>query len=189
MTQSSPLDLLAAARDQLQPILAQVAVEDLDKQTPCSEWDLRALLNHMAGRAMLSESAARNETVTAFADASEDHLGSNPAASVQKRVDVSVAAWQVANDLEAIRVTPLGEVPGVGILIFQAQDVFVHGWDVARTLGIDAAFDPVLTEVIIEMHHSTITPEMRSMFFAPEIAVADAAPAIDRLVGFLGRQP
>jgi uncharacterized protein (TIGR03086 family) len=138
---------------------------------------------------MLSESAARNEVVAAFADASEDHLGSNPAASVQKCVDASVAAWEIANDLEAIRVTPIGGVPGVGIIIFQAQDVFVHGWDVARTLGIDATFDPVLTEAMIETHHQTITPEMRSMFFAPEIAVSDDAPAIDRLVAFLGRQP
>jgi uncharacterized protein (TIGR03086 family) len=189
MNQPSPLDLLAAARDQFRPILAQVTIEHLDSQTPCSEWDLRALLNHIAGRAILSEAAARNEVVKAFADDSKDLVGSNPADSIRQLVDASVAAWQTAVDLDAIRVTPIGEVPGVGIMTFHAQDVFVHTWDVARTLSIAATFDPALTEAMLELHRQTVTPEIRSMFYGPEVAVANDAPAIERLVGFLGRQP
>jgi uncharacterized protein (TIGR03086 family) len=189
MNQPSPIDLLVSARDQFQPILAEVTPADLGSRTPCSEWDLRALLNHVGARASLSASAAENEAVTTFADVSEDLLGSDPADTVQRLIDASVAAWQTATDLDAIRITPLGEVPGVGIIIFQAQDVFVHSWDVAHTLGYAAGYEPALTEAMIEMHHQTITPEMRSLFFGPEITVADEDPAIDRLVAFLGRQP
>jgi uncharacterized protein (TIGR03086 family) len=189
MDQFSPIDLLVAARDHIRPILAEVTAADLDRQTPCAEWDLRALLNHLAGRAILSASAAQNEAVVAFADDSRDLLGSDPADAVQLLIDASVTRWQSATDLEAIRVTPIGDVPGVGVIMFQAQDVFVHGWDVARTLESAPDFDPALTDVMLEAHRQTVSPEMRSMFFGPEITLAESAPSIDRLVAFLGRQP
>jgi uncharacterized protein (TIGR03086 family) len=77
----------------------------------------------------------------------------------------------------------------VALVTFQAQDVFVHSWDIARALGLDAAFDETLTEAMLALHRQTISDELRAAFFAPIVPVPDDAPALDRLVGFLGRKP
>jgi uncharacterized protein (TIGR03086 family) len=188
MTVPAPLDLLDAAIAQVRPVISAVGPADLAAPTPCTAWDLRVLLSHLAGRAVLSERAARGVAVTEFPDAAGDLLGSDAAAGLLGLLDASAAAWRGAS-LDRECVTPLGPVPAAGLVTFQAQDVFVHGWDIARATGADTTFDPELAEAMLALHHQTITGELRAAFFAPVVPVPAGAPALDRLVGFLGRRP
>jgi uncharacterized protein (TIGR03086 family) len=190
MDQSNPVELLSQAVSTARPTLARVADEHLGLQTPCAEWNLRQLLQHIAGRAVLSERAARAVPVNVFPDIEADLLGAHPAAAVTDLLERSVAAWQRPSaDPSATCITPLGEMPGFGLLTFQAQDVFVHTWDIATTIGHDPHFDDRLTKAMLELHQATITDDIRQMFFAPAVAVASTAPDLDRLIGFLGRNP
>jgi uncharacterized protein (TIGR03086 family) len=188
MTVPAPVDLLDAAIAQARPVIAAVGPADLTAPTPCAEWDLRALLSHLAGRAILSERAAGGIAVTEMPGAAGDLLGSGAAASLPALLDASASAWREAG-LGRQCVTPLGPMPAAALVTFQAQDVFVHGWDIARTLGVDTAFDTALTEAMLALHRQTISDELRAAFFAPIVPVPDDAPALDRLVGFLGRKP
>jgi len=188
MTVSTPVGLLDAAIVQARPVLAAIGQADLHVPTPCSAWDLRALLNHLAGRAILSEHAARGIAVTEFPEAAGDLLGPDAGASVLGRLADAAAAWREAS-LEQQCVTPLGPMPAAGLVTFHAQDVFVHAWDIARALGIDATFDSALTQTMLALHHQTISDELRAAFFAPLVPIPEDAPALDRLVGFLGRHP
>jgi uncharacterized protein (TIGR03086 family) len=188
MTAPAPVDLLDAAIAQARPVIAAVGPADLAAPTPCAEWDLRALLGHLAGRAILSERAAGGIAVTEMPGAAGDLLGSDAAASLPALLDASASAWREAG-LDQQCVTPLGPMPAAALVTFQAQDVFVHAWDIARTLGVDAAFDASLTEAMLALHRQTISDELRAAFFAPVVPVPDDAPALDRLVGFLGRRP
>jgi uncharacterized protein (TIGR03086 family) len=188
MTAPTPVDLLDHAIAQAVPIIAAVRPADLAAPTPCAEWDLRALLSHLAGRAVLSERAASGVAVTDLPEAAGDLLGSEAAASLPVLLGASASAWREAG-LDQQCVTPLGLMPAVALVTFQAQDVFVHSWDIARALGLDAAFDETLTEAMLALHRQTISDELRAAFFAPIVPVPDDAPALDRLVGFLGRKP
>ena len=46
-----------------------------------------------------------------------------------------------------------------------------------------------MIEVFTTTHRQSVDDQTRAMFFAEEIAVSEDAPAIDKLVAFLGRQP
>ena len=65
-----------------------------------------------------------------------------------------------------------------------------HGWDIARSLGRSIAFDDHLVTAVLAdarrwVDESARTPQL----FGPEVTVVEGAPALDRLVAFLGRDP
>lgn len=188
MDQPNPVDLLAGSVEELRPVLAAVQSDHLTLQTPCAEWDLRSLLGHLAGRAELATRAANRIATPEFVDTAP--LGEKAAAELQSVLDSAVAAWRRPDaDPSAICVTPLGELPGMALVTFLAQDAFVHAWDIAKTIGVAFAPDERLTDAMVGMHHQTITDDLRAMFFVPEVPVPATASPLDQLVGFLGRQP
>jgi uncharacterized protein (TIGR03086 family) len=190
MNASSPVGLLAAAITTAAPALALIGPEDLRRPTPCSEWTVSDLLQHIAGRAVLSARAARGVAVTTFPEAVADLLGDDPAGTVADLLTQSAAAWQrTAADLSAPCTTPIGVMPGTALVMFQAQDVFAHTWDLGKAIGQHLDFDPQLTATMLALHRQTITDDFRGAFFAPAIPVPDSATDLDTLVAFLGRQP
>lgn len=73
---------------------------------------------------------------------------------------------------------------------FELIELIVHGWDISRSLERTAAFDDDLIQAVLSgaplwVDDSTRTPQL----FGPEVPVPSGAPVLDRLVGFLGRQP
>jgi len=190
MSQPGPTDLLTAAIATATSTLARVEPAALGRPTPCSEWTLRDLLQHMAGRAVLSERAARGIAVTTFPETSADLLGGRPAETLTDLLAESAAAWQRADaDPSAPCTTPIGVMPGSGLVTFQAQDVFVHTWDLGQAIGHHPGFDPQLTATMLALHKQTITEDFRGTLFAPAIPVANDATDLDKLVAFLGRRP
>jgi uncharacterized protein (TIGR03086 family) len=190
MSQPGPAELLAAAVTAAAPTLARIGSADLAQPTPCREWTLRDLLQHLAGRAVLSQRAAHGIAVTTFPEAEADLLGDHPGESVTALLAQSVAAWQGADaDLGSPCTTPIGVMPAAGLVTFQAQDVFVHTWDLGQAMSQDPGFDPQLTAAMLALHQQTITDDSRGAFFAPAIPVPDSASDLDKLVAFLGRRP
>ena len=185
----NPVDLLRSAIRDAAPNFAKVTTDHLDLPTPCDGWDLRTLLNHAYSRLDLSARAARNEPVDDFAQVEIDHVGDDPAGAFERLTAEVLAAWNATGDLETLRVTPLGPIPPAGILLFGAQDIFTHAWDVATTIGANPELSDEMIDVFTRTHRESIDEANRAMFFADAVEVpADASP-LDQLVAFLGRQP
>jgi len=70
-------------------------------------------------------------------------------------------------------------------------DTLVHGWDLARVLGLDATLEPSVAIAGLEVSRQIMTEALRGPGepFAAEVAVAASASPTDQLVAFLGRQP
>jgi uncharacterized protein (TIGR03086 family) len=188
-TNNNPVDLLRGAINDAAPNFATVTTDHLDLPTPCEGWDLRALLNHAYSRLDLSTRAARNEPVDDFAHVEIDHVGDDPAGAFERLSAAVLDAWDATDDLETPRVTPLGPVPPAGILLFGAQDIFIHAWDVATTVGAKPDLSDEMIEVFTRTHEESVDDATRAMFFADAVAVPDDATALDKLVAFLGRRP
>ena len=183
------VELLAAAVTDAAPNYAKVTAADLTKPTPCEGWDLRALLNHTLSRLALSAKAARLEPVDSFADIEIDHVGDDPADAFKRLSGQAVDAWRACDDFTTPRVTPMGPIPPEGVLLFGAQDVFIHAWDVATTLGVEPVLSDQMIEVFTNTHRQSVDDATRAAFFAPEIPIGPDANPLDKLVAFLGRQP
>jgi uncharacterized protein (TIGR03086 family) len=94
--------------------------------------------------------------------------------------------------MEQIMVLPTGPAPGSRCIEVATGEIFVHGWDLARSTGRDLPPDRGVADALLSSQWPALCVEVRNAdpsLFAAEIDVSRQGPAIDRLVGFLGRDP
>jgi len=174
-------------------ILKGVRPGDLAAPTPCSEWDVRALLNHVIGTLWLSTALFTGQEprypMAPGGLPGTDLAGDDPAAAYDEAAAAALAAAGTGDTLTRMHVTPLGEMPGPVLSGFTTLDVLVHGWDLARATGQPAELDTAVAEHVLAFARQSLPEENRGGRIAPALPVPDGAPVTDRLAGFLGRQP
>lgn len=187
-SRGAPMDPIAQL-DTIVPLLndlvASLDGDRLDAPTPCADFDVRQVLEHMVGGATAFAAAFRGEASSSPpADATGDVLGGfGPAmANLQD-------AMRSPGALDRTIAAPFGEVPGETFARFVALDGLVHGWDIATATG--QSYDPP-ADVVAEVDafaRIAIGEEMRDgdTFAAPAEAPAGASPIV-RLVAFTGRR-
>jgi uncharacterized protein (TIGR03086 family) len=166
----------------------------LDAPTPCTEWDVRALLNHVIGTLWLAEALFGDQAPRyPMAPGSlppADLADGDPAAAYAKAAAAALAAASAGDALTRLHLTPLGEMPGPGLAGFTTLDILVHGWDLARATGQPADLDGRLAAHVLGFAEQALaTPEGRAGRIGPAVPVAADAPVTQRLVAFLGRRP
>lgn len=113
--------------------------------TPCAEWDVYTLVNHVvlgAGRyARLIRGGSRDAFI---AERQLDALADGALAAWESNRTECVAAFGEAGALQRIVPFSTGDVPGRVLLQIRIVEVFVHTWDLARALELDESVDPEL---------------------------------------------
>jgi uncharacterized protein (TIGR03086 family) len=169
-----------------------VGVEQFGLPTPCDEWDVRSLLNHIVGtlelgRALLCDTAP-DVPVTPGGVPPVDLLGDDHVAAYRGGVD-RLLAVATPDAFTRIHSTPFGDMPGAVLGGFTTVDILVHGWDLAIATGQDAGLDDQLATEVLAFAHQTITDDTRAPRIGPAIPIDASASPTDQLVGFLGRKP
>ncbi|MCW2638335.1 MAG: hypothetical protein JWP76_641 [Dactylosporangium sp.] len=165
-----------------------VTPEALSHPTPCRDWDLRALLDHMNDSLLALTEAVDigHVDLDVSADASDSTV--DPVASLRNRASQLLGAWTAADrrHLVSIGGSPLTTdiVTSAG-----AVEVAVHGWDVARACGWHRPIPPSLADEMLGLSPLFITDADRPTRFAAPVDVPPLAGPGDRLVAFLGRHP
>jgi uncharacterized protein (TIGR03086 family) len=186
--QPDPIAMLEQIYEHTERVLAEVRPEQYPLPTPCTEWNVRQLLNHMIGSVHGMASAVAGEAPTA-GDPPDFMATSDPAGQFRLAAERSLAAWRGDGALDGpVRLGPL-EMPGHAALELNKIDILTHSWDVGEAIGAARSVDPSVAEAVLAAAHLMIADEMRGAMFAPEVAIAQDAPAFDRLAAFLGRQP
>ena len=162
--------------------------------TPCTEWDVRALLNHIIGTLWLAEGLfADHEPRYLMVPGglpSADLADDDPAAAYSEASSAALAAAGAGDALTRVHVTPLGEMPGPALAGFTTLDILMHGWDLAKATGQPADLDGRLAAHVLGFAEQALaTPESRASRIGPPVAVGGDAPVTQRLAAFLGRQP
>jgi uncharacterized protein (TIGR03086 family) len=187
------LDELREAIDGMQILVDGVRPDQWDGPTPCSDWDVRTLLNHVVFgnrtfTAIVSgEPPPPQEQIRTMRD--QDQLGDDPAAAWRASGTGLLAAFDVPGVLGRTFASPLGEMPGAGLARLRITETLVHGWDLARATGQSVPFGESLAQGTLDVTLRQLPPgAARSTFpFAAEQLAPDDAPAIDRLAAHLGR--
>ena len=170
----------------------QVTPEQYAIPTPCAEWDVRDLLNHLVGTLALGEAllgdTAPSVRVGPGEVPADDLVGDDPLEAYRAGVE-SLLAAAGGDALRRAHATPLGEMPGALLGGFTTLDILVHGWDLATATGQAAALDPDLAGEVLGFARQAITNQTRAPRIGAEVSVAADAPVTDRLVAYLGRTP
>jgi uncharacterized protein (TIGR03086 family) len=115
--------------------------------TPCSEWDVRALVNHLVYEMRWAPPLFAGMTIAEVGDRFDgDLLGGDPNGAWDDSAKEAVAAVSGEGAMERIVHLSFGEVPGREYALQLFADLLVHGWDLARAIGADQRLDPELVD-------------------------------------------
>jgi uncharacterized protein (TIGR03086 family) len=159
--------------------------------TPCTEWDVRDVVNHMVADSLWVPDLVAGRTIEEVGDAyAGDVLADEPAHRAEQAHRASQAAFEQPGALERTVHLSFGDVPGEVLCHQRATDLIVHSWDLARGAGIEVDVADEVASYLESWNRPWFTPEVREMGVAgPEVPVPAEAPGMDRLLGLLGRQP
>jgi uncharacterized protein (TIGR03086 family) len=175
-------DRAAAAAERL---VAGVRPDQWHASTPCTEWTVRQLVNHIvAGNALFTSIV----TGAPPPDRSQDHLGDDPVAAFRDSVRAVRTALADDDVLAETYTMPFGPSPGAGLVEMRVNEFVVHGWDLARATGQPAAFDDDLAEGCLALMRSMpMIPRGEGRPFQAERKAPAGSSAVDRLAAYLGR--
>ncbi len=177
-----PMDELASAEASLavaQRVLRGLQETDLRSATPCADFTVAALLDHLFG------------SIASIGKALGADVADQPAASPEVRI-----ADAAQTTLEAFRRRGtegsldmgFAELPATTVANILNLELLVHAWDFARATGQELTVSPVLSDYVLGLARNTISPQMRGTSFAHETLVDESAASMERLVAFTGRQ-
>jgi uncharacterized protein (TIGR03086 family) len=173
-------------------VVSKAGHADLARPTPCEDWTLGQLLAHMAvqhdGFAAAAAGNGADPSVWRARPPADDPVAEYTAAA--GRVLRAFAGDGVlTREFVVPEIDPGATFPGGMAIGFHFIDYVGHGWDAARTLGVDYELDPDVLDVALAMAEAIPDDESRLRFFAPRVAATEDASQLDRIVALLGRRP
>jgi uncharacterized protein (TIGR03086 family) len=191
------IDRFVLSSTEFQEKLRRVRPDQWASPTPCTEWNVRDLVNHMAqgnrNYVMLLEGGTRAE----FLRMREvDALGADPVTAYARSVRDCAAAFATPGALQRVLDYPLGRVTGRQALAVRITDSTVHTWDLARAIGVDETLDAGLVgwiddhldEIYAGLAETPVAVDTTHRFFAaPEGEPVPSASTQARLLHRMGR--
>jgi uncharacterized protein (TIGR03086 family) len=170
--------------------VADVQADQWRDATPCEDWDVRELVNHIVSGNFWAGELARGKTIEQVGDRLDgDVLGSDPVAAYDESARAASEAFRAPGAMEAPCAVSYGPVPGEVYLGHRFIDVLIHGWDVAKATGQNTKLDPELVEAC----WAVIEPQKDMLLESGAFGADHTAPAgADRqaaLLAMLGRTP
>lgn len=181
-----PIERIEKATAHAGKIVSGVQSDQLSNSTPCSEFDVRLLLNHViGGLEMLREAASGGTAVRPEGD----QFGDSPGKTYDERRAKLIEAIRGEGVLDRAWKMPFGELPGQMMASIAFVEHVTHGWDLAKATGQDTTIPDDLVNESLEV----VTP-MDAMWrmpgvCGPKIDVPADASLTDQFAGFMGRQP
>jgi len=172
------LDLYERASDWTTSKVAG-ATSKLDAPTPCDQWDVRTLLNHMLETQKYFVGSAQGVDASPPAPSPPELLGDDPLADFVRARGEMLTTYGEPGVIEKTG-------PSLGIAF---SDQLLHGWDLAKATGQDTTMPEGLPDAAFEMIHGRFTDDQRKGVFKPEIDVPADASAQEKLLAYTGRKP
>ncbi|GAB2589061.1 TIGR03086 family protein [Paractinoplanes abujensis] len=176
--------LLAAAAERTVPIVRGIRDEQLGEPTPCTEFRVRDLLNHLFQVVVSMQAAARREQLDF--STTPDFLTEGWRDRFAAETGNLVAAWSDPVALEGVS-------PGMGLpqsLVghLALADLTIHGWDLATATGRPYAPDDGAVEALLPFMEQMAPTGRKMGAFRDEVVEAPAGAAdFERLLAFSGR--
>ena len=177
------MDQLAAhrrAQDVFAGVLANVKPEQLGVRSPCTEWDAKAVIDHVIGG---------NQWVVSLAGGHSSALPDDFRAAHAESAADAQAVFAAPDGLTRMFELPFATLPGAAFIGLRTSDVFTHAWDLAKATGQPTDIDPELAAEALKAAQERISPAFRGPGrpFGEQQPCPDGRSKADELAAFLGR--
>jgi uncharacterized protein (TIGR03086 family) len=186
---------LEPAAERMAVLVSDVPDEMLDAPTPCPEYTVGDLLDHVGSLTLAFTAAATKSTAAvgsqpASGDASR--LGEDWRTRIPRDLAALAQAWRDPAAWSGMTQAGPFDLPGEVAGVVALDELVIHGWDVARATGQAFDCDPRSLEAAHGFVAQMAGPGQeatREGRFGPAIPVPDDAPLLDRVIALSGRHP
>ena len=159
MTNSAIVDDLARASAVIGDLIDGVAADQWMAPTPCTEWNVRDLVNHLVGMNLVYVALFEGSPMP---ERGADRLGTDPAAAYHRSAAALQAAAALPGVLERSQATPVGVATGAERLQWRIVDLLAHGWDLVQATGVATELPDDLVEQALTLVRAQLPSQPRA---------------------------
>ena len=184
---TEPVDLEPAAR-RMARLIEAVPGDALDHPTPCAQYRVGDLLDHVGGFALAFRAAAVKTPLEGAPSGDAANLGDDWRARIPRDLVALAEAWKDPDAWTGMTAAGGVDLPGEVAGVVALDELVIHGWDLAKAIAQPADYDgPGLEAVLGMVEHFRGTGA--EGLFGDEVPVPADAPLFDRILGIAGRDP
>ena len=161
----------------------------MSNATPCSEWNVQALLNHNINVAATFHRLLTAGPPCEALDLSGPLPPEGPLAAFEAGAARVPEAAKSPGKMEEELDTPFGRMPAGQLLMFPFMDLLLHRWDLSKVTGQANTMDSGLAEVCFKIFQPMADGLRPRGIFGPAVTVPNSGSMQDRLLGLTGRNP
>lgn len=171
-------------------VVAGVRPDQLGGPTPCPDYDVGTLIDHLVGAGWRAVALGRGETPTGE---EFPHVELTDAPEQLRRAGHAAAAAWTEDRLATTTTMPWGETyTGSTLVDMYLSELVAHAWDLAMAIDETPSCDEELASAALAAARAMLRPEYRDMMgtgnpFGAEQPAGDDATTLDRFASFMGR--
>lgn len=167
----------------------QIGDDQWESPTPCSEWNVRQLVNHIVYEDRWAVPLLAGKTIEDVGDSLDgDLLGDDPKGAWDSAAVAAVAAVEADDDLDRKVHVSWGQIPASDYLGQLFADHVIHRWDLARAIGVDDTIDPEHAELVYKGSKPQEDQLKSTGAFGDKIETPDDADLQTKLLAVFGRR-
>jgi uncharacterized protein (TIGR03086 family) len=175
-----PFDCAAETLPACLAVLQWLTEDDLSRPTPCTEYTVGDVGQHVVRSMVLLASVAGEQIDTPVAGPLEENVAAT--------AEAALAAWRRHGLAGSVAVGRSVMPAGLAVEIIPLE-LLVHGWDIAQATGQSIDATPEVAGYLLDRARELITPDKRGRSFAAQATVRPEATPLQRLIAFTGRPP
>ncbi len=179
--------LFSTAMMMVDKVIDKVKEENFDKPTPCTEWNVKELTNHLLYELAWIKPLLEGRTIENVGDEFEDDLIDGNANNAWLKHCRAASAQMVRTDPNSIAHLSYADKTAQAYVDEAAADIIIHGWDLAQALGLEFKIDDKTVAAIRKATADVMKGARDSGYVAKELEVSDDASEQDKLLAYYGR--
>ena len=188
--QEMATEVLSRALEAAGDVVAGVGADQWELPTPCEHWTVRHVVSHLVLGNRRHAALVRGDQLGPRPEGlPEDVLGDDPHAVFTASAQEVLSAFATPGVASTIYDTPIGKVPGSGVLHLRATDGIVHGWDIAVATGQSLEAPDFVVGELLTFARTRLADAPPNGPFKESRCIAEDAPVLEQLVAVLGRDP
>jgi uncharacterized protein (TIGR03086 family) len=183
------IDVFRRGADRFGQNVEGVREDQWHSETPCEGWDVHELVRHIVHELLWVPELFAGKTIAEVGDRFEgDLLGEDASGAYDRASEDAVEAVSGPGALDRIVHLSYGDMPGEHYALELSNDLWIHGWDLARAIGADERMDDDVVEILYERYQPLEPGLKASGLFGPKIDPPPDADLQTKLLAVMGRR-